>query len=108
MTIRRSELFDADLERQFRWYLLKTRLDPAPALELAGRFADAVDRTLNLLRSNPKIGRPRFVIFSDLPGIRSVGLERPFHRFLIFYRIEGTTIYSERLLEGHRRIAGTR
>jgi hypothetical protein len=108
MIIRRSEWFDADLEQQFRWYLLDTGLDPMPALELAGRFADAVTRTLDSLLRNPHSGRPRFITFSDLPGVRSWRLEKLFNRFLIFYRIEGTTIFAERLLEGHRRLAGGR
>jgi plasmid stabilization system protein ParE len=105
MIIRRAGQFDADLEHQFRWYLLETGLDPAPAVELAERFADAVTRTLDSLGRTPHAGRPRFVTFSELPGIRSWRLEQPFHRFLIFYRVEGTTIFAERLLEGHRRLA---
>ena len=105
MILRRSEKFDIDLEQQFRWYLLETGLDSIPALELAERFAGAVTRTLDSLIRNPQMGRPRFVSFSDLPGIRSWRLEKPFHRFLIFYRVEGTVIFAERLLEGHRRLA---
>lgn len=106
MTIRRSEAFEADEERQFRWYLLQTGLDPIPALELAKRFALAVDDTLVFLSENPEAGRPRFITFTDLPGIRSWRLEKPFHRFLIFYRCEGRSLFAERLLEGHRRLAG--
>ena len=105
MIIRRSEKFDIDLERQFRWYLLETGLDPIPALELAERFAGTVTRTLDSLLRNPQMGRPRFVSFADLPGMRSWRLERPFNRFLIFYRVEGKVIFAERLLEGHRRVA---
>ena len=106
MILRRSERFDHDLEQQFRWYLLDTGMDPMPALALAERFAGAVTRTLESLLRNPEMGRPRFVTFSDLPGIRSWRLEKPFHRFLIFYRVEGMVIHAERLLEGHRRLAG--
>jgi len=29
-----------------------------------------------------------------------------FHRFVIFYRIEAGTLFAERLLEGHRWLAG--
>ncbi len=104
--MRRSERFDTDLEQQFRCYLLDTGLDPIPALELAERFAGVVTRTLDSLLRNPQMGRPRFVTFSDLPGIRSWHLEKPFNRFLIFHRVEGTVIFAERLLEGHRRLAG--
>ena len=106
MILRRSDKFDSDLEQQFRWYLLETGLDPIPSFELAARFADAVSRTLDFLLRNPQAGRPRFVTFSDLPGIRSWRLEKPFHRFLIFYHSEGTVIFAERLLEGQRRLAG--
>ena len=107
MIVRRSEQFDSDLEQQFRWYF-ETGLDPEPALGLAERFADKVAQTLEALIQNPEIGRPRLVSFSDLPGIRSWRLDKPFNRFLIFYRVTGTTIFAERLLEGHRRPAGDR
>ena len=106
MIIRRSERFDIDLEQQFRWYLLRTGLDPIPALELAERFGEAVTLTLKTLLRNPQMGRPRFVTFSSLPGIRSWRLEKPFNRFLIFYRVEGQVIFAERILDGHRRLAG--
>ena len=43
MKVQRSERFDIDLERQFRWYLLETDLDAVDALALATRFAEAVD-----------------------------------------------------------------
>jgi hypothetical protein len=32
MTVQGSERFDTDLERQFRWYLPETGLDPGDAL----------------------------------------------------------------------------
>ena len=35
MTVQRSERFDADLERQFRWYLLETGLDAVDVPVLA-------------------------------------------------------------------------
>jgi plasmid stabilization system protein ParE len=105
MIILRSARFDADLEQQFRWYLVETGLDPMAGVQLAEYFADAVTRTLDSLIRNPQIGRARFVKFSDLPGIRSWRVEKPFNRFLVFYRVGGGTIYAERLLEGHRFLA---
>ena len=106
MTVQRSERFDTDLERQFRWYLLETDVDPVPALALAIRFAEAVDAALEFLRRHPEIGRRRFRTYPDLAGTRSWKLRRPFHRFMIFYRIESGILFSERLLEGHSRVAG--
>ena len=105
MTVQRSERFDADLERQFRWYLLETELDPVDALELATRFAEAVEVALDSLRRNPGIGRRRFATYPDLAGTRSWPVRKPFHRFIIFYRVEDDILSAERLLEGHSRLA---
>ena len=108
MTVQRSGRFDSDLEWQFRWYLLETGLDPGDALALATRFAEAVEAALELLGRNPEIGRRRFGTYPELAGTRSWRLPRPFHRFIIFYRIEDRLLFAERLLEGHSRLAGGR
>lgn len=108
MTVLRSERFDADLERQFRWYLVEAALGPPESLALATRFAEAVDAALEALARNPQIGRRRFGTFPDLAGTRSWRIRKPFHRFVIFYRIEDGALSAERLLEGHSRLAGGR
>ena len=108
MRVQRSERFDTDVGRQFGWYLLETDLDPVDALALATRFADAVDLALDLLRGNPQIGRPRFKMHSELVGTRSWRIAKPFHRFMIFYRVQGDVLSAERLLEGHSQLAGGR
>jgi plasmid stabilization system protein ParE len=106
MKILRSERFDSDLERQFRWYLLETDLDPVDALALATRFAEAVDAALEVLGRDPELGRRRFSTYPDLAGTRSWRVRKPFHRFISFYRIESEVIFAERLLEGHGQLAG--
>lgn len=86
MTVQRSKRFDTDLERQFRWYLLEADLDPADALALAARFAEAVDAALNVLGRSPEVEnidrRPRCVIhvktatglvWSTLQGVVCLG-----------------------------------
>ena len=108
MIVRRSERFDTDLERQFRWYLLETDLDPVDAMALATRFAEAVDKALEVLGRNPQIGRRRFRTYADLAGTRAWRVRKPFHRFMIFYRIESGILSAERLLEAHSRMAGGR
>jgi hypothetical protein len=108
MTVLRSERFETDLEREFRWYLLEIELDPVDAVALATRFAEAVDAALGFLSRNPEIGRRRFAVFPELEGVRSWALRKPFQRFLIFYRVESGTLLAERLLEGHSRLAGER
>jgi len=104
--VQRSERFDADLERQFRWYLLEVVLDPVDALALATRFAEAVDDALTALRKNPEIGRRRFSTYPGLEGVRYWVLGKAFHRFLVFDRIQSGTLFAERLFEGHSRLAG--
>jgi plasmid stabilization system protein ParE len=97
MTVQRSDRFDTDLERQFRWYLLETDLDPADALALASRFAETVDAALEALRRNPEIGHQRLGTYPGLAGTCSWPVRRPFHRFIIFYRIESGIFSAERL-----------
>jgi plasmid stabilization system protein ParE len=108
MTLQRSERFDTDLERQFRWHLLEANFDPVDALALAARFAEAVDAALHVLGRNPEIGRRRFGTNPHLAGTRSRRVRKPFHRFIIFYRIESGVLSAERLLEGRSRLAGGR
>ena len=105
MIIQRSEPFEIDLQHQFRWYLLETELDPAPALELAQQIADCVEETLEFLGESPSVGRRRLSSFSNLTGLRSWKLQKPFERFLIFYRVENDVLNVVRLLDGHRRLA---
>ena len=108
MRVERSERFDTGLERQFRWYLLETDLDPVDALALATRFAEAVEAALEFLGRNPEIGRHRFGTYAELAGTRSWHIRKPFHRFVIFYRVENGILFAERLLEGHSLLAGER
>jgi hypothetical protein len=72
------------------------------AVELAFRFAAAVEETLEFLSRFSEAGRPRAVRFSDLPGYRGLNVFEPFGRFRIYYRVIGKELHAERLLEGHR------
>jgi plasmid stabilization system protein ParE len=101
MILERSVEFDADIERQFEWYLTRPNLEPEEAVHLAGRFAVAVARTLDFLLENPEAGRRRFARAATVSPCRSWRVDMPFHRFLIFYRLEGDTLQVDRLLEGH-------
>ena len=82
MTVQRSERFDADLERQFRWYLLEVALDPVDALALASRLAEAVDEALEVLQRNPELGQRRFGTCPDLTLVAYPEAFPPLHHFL--------------------------
>ena len=107
MKVETTEQFVLDREHQFQWYLTETDLDPEPALELAERFARAVDDTLETISRTPLIGRRRFPEWT-VDQVRSFPVRRPFNRFLIFYSIRSETVKATRLLEGHRRSAEDR
>jgi hypothetical protein len=102
LAIFRTDEFAADVERQIRWYLTETNLEEVPALELAQRFAIAVEETLEFLSRCPGAGRARAVRFSDLIGYRGLNVFEPFGRFRVYYRVIGEELHAERLLEGHR------
>ena len=103
-----SEDFLADLEQHFEWYVHGSKLDLADAIELAQEFKIAVLDTLEFLLRFPGAGRRRFPQFTDLEGTRSWRVNRPFDRFLIYYHVQDETLFIDRLIEGHRRIAGDR
>jgi plasmid stabilization system protein ParE len=96
LLLQRADDFWADLARQVDWY----RDEASP--EVAGRFVDAVEATLNALTRQPDIGRPRFRKWPELVGIRSFRVQKPFHRFLIFYRHDDSALFAERLICGGR------
>jgi hypothetical protein len=102
LVIFRTEAFAADVAQQIDWYLNETELDEAPALELAYRFAAAVEETLEFVARFPGAGRPRAVRFSDLVGYRGHNVFEPFGRFRVYYRVIGNELHAERLIEGHR------
>ena len=94
LLLQRADDFWADLTRQVDWY----RDEASP--EVAERFVDAVEATLEVLARQPDGGRLRFQKWPELAGIRSFRVRKPFHRFLIFYRHEGVALFAERLICG--------
>lgn len=95
-SLHRADDFWADLTRQVDWYR-----DQASS-EVAERFVDAVEATLIALVERPGLGRARFRNWPELAGVRSFRATKPFHRFLIFYRFDDSTLFAERLIHGGR------
>jgi plasmid stabilization system protein ParE len=96
LAVQEAEIFEADVARQFAWYL-----DEAGEL-LAWRFKRAVDSTLFKLAALPDLGRKRHFRNPVLNGLRSFRVDPPFNRLLIFYRIEARAIVAWRLMHGSR------
>jgi plasmid stabilization system protein ParE len=96
LSLQRADNFWTDLTRQVDWY----RDEASPSV--AERFVDAVEMTLNALLKQPGLGRARFRKWPELAGIHSFRIKKPFHRFLIFYRFDSSTLFAERLIYGGR------
>ena len=50
MSLRKSDDFIADVERQFQWYVVNA------SWEIADRYLDAVEATCQLLGQHPQLG----------------------------------------------------
>ena len=96
LPIRKADQFIADFERQFRWY------DRQAGWNVARRFLFSVDHILERLAKQPDLGRVRHFSQSELLGLRSLSLDRPFNRHLVFYRIAQTDIEAWLLMHGAR------
>jgi plasmid stabilization system protein ParE len=96
LVIQRAEFFAADFERQFAWYV-----DKAGA-EVAWRFQEALDVSLQRISFRPDLGRLRHFRNPRLHDLRSFLVEPPFEKLLIFYRVEIQVLRAVRLMHGAR------
>jgi plasmid stabilization system protein ParE len=96
LPLHRADDFNADFDRQYRWYLEQAGED------LAARFLDRVLLTLRLLGGQPDLGRRRKFRHPALRDLRSFRLNSPFDRILIFYRVKGDSLEAWRLMYGTR------
>jgi toxin ParE1/3/4 len=96
LSLHRAEKFNADFDQQYNWYLEQA------GEELAERFLNAVEITLQSLLAQPDLGRRRKFRHPALAGIRSFQVKPPFQNILIFYRHTATELSVERLMHGAR------
>ena len=96
LAIQRAAFFVADFEIQAAWYADKA------GPELAWRFQSALNDSLNKLSRQPDLGRNRHFRNPKLHGLRSYRVKHPFHKLLIFYRVEGEFLQALRLMHGAR------
>lgn len=96
LLLHRAEKFNADFDQQYRWYLQQA------GEELASRFLDALEITLEKLVMEPDLGRQRKFRNAALADICSFQIEKPFQKILIFYRHNVRELSAERLMHGAR------
>ena len=87
---------EADLTRQYQWYVDKESVD------LAERFLKAFDQTVSRLVQNPTLGRRRRFRSLELRGIRSFAISRPFSSHLVFYKADEKYVSIKRVMHGGR------
>jgi plasmid stabilization system protein ParE len=96
LAIQKAEFFKQDYAIRFAWYV-----DEAGP-EVARRFQAALDQALSKLVSHPDLGRRRKFSNPRLQDLRSIQIERPFNKLLVFYRVSGDVLHAVRLLHGAR------
>jgi toxin ParE1/3/4 len=96
--IQKAREFTADFENSFGWYVDKA------GVEVAWRFKEAVDHSLEKLSLRCDLGRPRHFRHPKLQGLRSFQVEQPFEAILIFYRSNDHTLDVVRLMHGARNL----
>ena len=96
LPVLRRDTFETDVAERFRWYLEEA------GEEVAQRFKDAVDETLDDLSLHPALGRRRRFRHPLLAGLRSFRIEPPFNKVLVFYRLGNENLEAWRLMHGSR------
>jgi toxin ParE1/3/4 len=94
--LRYSEDFVQDLNLQTDWYVWKAGIGTAQD------FGAAVDHAIQRLVRFPALGVVWDRAESELQGFRFFAVDRPFERFLLFYKVTETELHLERLLHGMR------
>ena len=98
LALRRSDYFSADFDHQYRWYLREA------SEEVAERYYEAVNATLDQLARQPELGHRRQFRHPELKGLRSFAVRRPFGVHPIFYRHTGSELFVERIMHGARNL----
>jgi toxin ParE1/3/4 len=98
MSVRKSDDFMADVERQFEWYARHANL------EIAGHYLDAVEATCRLLGQYPQLGPRGGFNHPRLRDWRFFVVFRPFNKHVLFYETAGDDVIMRRAMHGHRNL----
>ena len=98
MSVRKSEEFIADVERQYEWYVTKAGED------VAERYLDAVKATCHLLGQHPQLGPLGQFTHPRLREWRFFVVFPPFKKHVLFFEVVGGEVLMRRALHGHRNL----
>jgi plasmid stabilization system protein ParE len=98
MSVRKTDDFIADVERQFEWYALNADW------EIAEHYLDAVEATAQLLEQHPQLGPRGGFNHPRLRDWRFFVVFRPFNKHVLFYEAAGDDVIMRRAMHGHRNL----
>jgi plasmid stabilization system protein ParE len=96
MNVRKTDVFLADVERQFEWYALHANW------EIADHYLDAVEATTRLLEQHPQLGPSGGFSHPRLQDWRFFVVFRPFNKHVLFYEIKDGDVIMRRAMHGNR------
>ena len=96
MSLRKSDDFIADVERQFEWYVVQA------GWEVADHYATVVEATCGLLGQHPRLGPHGGLKHSRLRDWRFFVVFRPFKKHVLFYEVSGDDVVMRRAMHGQR------
>jgi plasmid stabilization system protein ParE len=98
MSVRKSDEFIADVERQFQWYALNADWD------VAERYLDAVEGTCYLLGQHTQLGPRGGFKHLRLRDWRFFLVFPPLQKHVLFYEVDGDAAVMRRAMHGHREL----
>ena len=96
MSVRKSDDFTADVERQFEWYAINAGWD------VAEHYLAAVEATCQFLGQHPRLGPLGGFTHPRLCGWRFFVVFSPFKKHVLFYEVTGDDAVMRRAMHGHR------
>lgn len=96
INIRKTDVFIADVEKQFEWYVQNAGWD------VAEKYLDATETTCRLLAQHPLLGPIIHLNDARLQNWRFLAVFRPFKKHLVFYEVSNAEVIMRRAMHGHR------
>jgi plasmid stabilization system protein ParE len=96
MNVRKTDLFLADIEHQYEWYVTEA------GWEVADRYLDSVAAACHLLSLQPHLGPLGRFAHPKLRTWRFFLVLRPFSKHILFYEVSGSEVILRRAMHGHR------
>ena len=96
MSVRKSDDFLEDVERQFEWYAVNA------GWEVAEQYLSSVEGTCRLLELHPQLGPPGGFAHPRLREWRFFLVFRPFNKHVLFYEVTGGDAVMRRAMHGYR------